>query len=64
MENYLASRHRSERATLGRTYSDEEDDYEAGGADPSSTLEAGEKLKKKPKSKSFFSRLRKVNCIP
>lgn len=63
MENYLALRQRSERDTMGRTYSDEEDDVEAESTELKSSLEAGKKLKTRPKSKSFFSRLRKVNCI-
>lgn len=62
MENYLALRQKSERDTMGRTYSDDEEDTYGAAEGSCSTAKqtyANEPVKKERKSKSFFSRLRK-----
>jgi hypothetical protein len=72
MENYLASRQRSERSSHGRTYSDDEEDdndnaveamsakADACFAVQSSSISAPKEKKSKGKSRSFLSKLKKV----
>ena len=71
MENYLAERQRSERSSHGRTYSDEEDECEEMPmasklherhmeTNSAPSVDDVPKGKPKGKSRSFFSKLKKV----
>ena len=65
MENYLNARQKSERATVGHTYSDEEDEAldevdDRHAPQGCGLMLAAPKSAEKRASKSFLSRLKKV----
>ena len=62
VDAYLNSRQQKERAMHGRTHSDdeEEDVYEAASMDLREAEGASLEVHRTPKTKSFFSKLRKV----
>ena len=59
MENYLAARQVHERRTLGHTHSDDEEDE----VDQPMRSDGPSSSKGQRKTKSFFSRLRKVRFV-